>query len=366
MRVALVHDWLVQVRGGEKVLEALAELFPKATIHTLFYDRERLSPALQSRKIKASYLQKIPGIKKFYRWLLPLFPHAVQSLEIEDVDLVISSSHCVAKGVRIPPGAYHLCYCHTPMRYVWGYGKDYFDHFPPLVKSAVFKILKELRHWDFSSAQTVDQFVANSENVQHRIQRFYERPAEVTYPPLDLESFFSLGEPVTDHYLVVSAFVPYKRIDLAIRAFNQLDRNLWIVGEGPLENHYRRLCQSKKIRFLGSVGGEKLRQLYATARALVFPTEEDFGIVPLEAQACGTPVIALAKGGALESVYHGVFFKDQTAEALVEAVLEFENLSFDRKKVELAVAHFDKKNFQTQFLNLIRRCLESQPAHALP
>jgi glycosyltransferase involved in cell wall biosynthesis len=359
MKVALVHDWLIHMRGGEKVLESFAELYPDAVIYTLFYDREKLSPALQRMKIVPSFLQKLPGIKSYYRWLLPILPFVIKTLKIEEADLVLSSSHCVAKAVPIPPGARHVCYCHTPMRYLWGYEADYFSRFPFFVKPLLGLIKGRLKAFDLESNSKVDQFIANAENVRKRIQTFYQREAVVVYPPLDTaqyrmeEGLASGGK--SDYYLVVSAFVPYKRVDLVIEAFNRLDKPLMIVGSGPLAAAYARLRKSPKISFLGSVPDSELKRLYAQAKAVLFPTEEDFGIVPLEAQACGTPVIALGRGGALESVQFGHFFYEQTAEAIVQAVEAFEHLNFDRGKISHAVNGFSKERFKEQIRSFIEQ-----------
>jgi glycosyltransferase involved in cell wall biosynthesis len=363
MKVALVHDWLIHMRGGEKVLEALAEIFPGAKIYTLFCDRKRLSPVLQQMTIKTSFLQYWPGIRHCYRWLLPILPLAIRSLRIEEADLVISSSHCVAKGISIPPQAYHLCYCHTPMRYLWGFEEEYFGKFPFWVRPVLRTILSRLRQWDIESNVHVHQFISNSENVRRRIQQFYERDAHVIHPPWDARYY----EPVNskgDYYLAVSHFVPYKRVDLVIEAFNELDRQLLIVGTGPLEKTYRRLRRNEQISFLGPLSEISLRRLYSGARALIFPTEEDFGIVPLEAQACGTPVIAYGKGGALESVRTGIFFEEQTPEAIRKAVREFEKLSFDRELTAKSVADFEKTQFQEKMRAFMEQVLSQNPAYA--
>ena len=366
MKVALVHDWLIHMRGGEKVLEALAEIYPDATIYTLFYDRKGLSPSLANMKIKSSWLQNVPGIKKFYRWLLPFLPAIIDSLKIEEADLVISSSHCVAKGIKVPAGALHLCYCHTPMRYIWGFESVYFDKMPFFIRPIVKAILARLRVWDLAVNQGVNHFIANSQNVRKRIQDFYKREAEVIYPPLD--DFFKpvASQAGQDYYLVVSAFVPYKRVDIPIEAFNALGKPLLIVGSGPLDAQYRKLRQSTAISFLGSVPGPRLRELYSGARAVLFPTEEDFGIVPLEAQSCGAPVIALEKGGALESVKHGHFFKEQTADSLKRAVLEFEHMTFDKAAVSAAVEPFGKEHFKKSIKEFIEQCMRQKTNKSNP
>lgn len=365
MKVALVHDWLLHMRGGEKVLEAIAEIFPDAEIYTLICDRKKLSSLFQSRKIHTSFLQAIPGIKKFYRWLLPALPQVIRTLKIPPVDLVISSSHCVAKGIPIPEGALHLCYCHTPMRYAWGFGNEYFGKMPFWFKPALNQILKRLQKWDVESSRFVDQFVSNSHNVKERIRKFYGREADVIYPPIDTTFFDFNGQERGDYYLAVSAFVPYKRLDLVIDAFQDLEAKLLIVGSGPLESAYRKRRKSPNISFLGGVSSRELQKLYSNAKALIFPTEEDFGMVPVEAQACGTPVIALGKGGALEGVHSGVFFAKQTAEDIQQAIVEFEGRTFDRREVRKQVLDFDRGRFKEKFRQLADAIWEKKSNHAV-
>lgn len=352
MKVALVHDWLLHMRGGEKVLESLAEIFPDAEIYTLICDREKISPSLKSRKIHTSFLQYFPAIKTYYRWLLPALPFVIRSMKIPDVHLVISSSHCVAKGIRRPLNAKHICYCHTPMRYLWGYEKDYFGKYPALIRGMIQVLFKFLKKWDLESNENVDLFIANSENVKKRIREFYRREAEVVYPPLNTDEFFPDHEGERAGYLIVSAFVPYKKLDIVIQAFNGLPHALTVVGSGPLEKEYKRMAQSAKIRFLGTVEGPELRKQYSQAKALIFPTDEDFGIVPLEAQACGLPVIAFGKGGALESVKSGVFFFEQTPSAVKQAVLDFEKQAPQFTEVSEKVQWFRKKSFKNRFQEL--------------
>ncbi len=358
MKVALVHDWLIHMRGGEKVLDALAELYPEATIYTLFCDRKNISSRLASLEIKTSFLQYFPGIKSYYRWLLPIFPWAIRSVKIGEADLVISSSHCVAKGIRVPENAFHVCYCHTPMRYLWGFQDVYFNRTLAPVRFLINGALHFLRRWDLGTNSRVDLFVANSYYIKKRIKTVYQRDAVVVYPPLDTEFFIAkdrsqleFGVPretaggTCDFYLAVSHFVPYKRLDPVIEAFNGLERRLVIIGSGPLASYYQKLRKSERISFWGGVSDEELLKAYSEARALVFPTEEDFGIVPLEAQACGTPVIAFRKGGALETVKSGVFFDAQTPEAIRSAVLRFEGQRFDPQEVAGKVQEFGREHF---------------------
>ena len=367
MKVALLHDWAIHMRGGEKVLEALAELYPEATLYTFFYDKQHLSPPLQRMKFQGSWLQGIPGIKKIYRWLLPILPLAAKTLRVENADLVISSSHCAIKGVTIPAGAVHICYCHTPMRYIWGFEKEYFSKFPASLKPLLDFILDKLRVWDKKTNQKVDYFISNSENVRKRIRDYYHRDAAVIYPPLD--SFYAPPEnhgAGKDYYLVVSAFVPYKKVDIVIEAFNHLDRPLLVVGKGPMDAAYRALRKSEKISFLGAVPDAELKTLYGNAKALIFPTEEDFGIVPLEAQACGTPVIAYGQGGALESVKTGIFFEEQTADSIRKAVENFEKNKIDRAAIPATVESFKKETFKKRISEFINKIIYEDGAFKAP
>ncbi len=361
MKVALVHDWLIHMRGGEKVLDALAELYPDATLYTLFYDRKKISPKLARLTIKASFLQFFPGIKHYYRWLLPILPWAIRSMKVEDADLVISSSHCVAKGIRVPENAYHVCYCHTPMRYLWGFQDVYFNRYLAPVRLLIDAVFHFLKKWDLETNKRVDLFVANSEYIKKRIKTVYLRDSVVVHPPVETDFFrpaednppLQKGEAIfgndteanLDYYLAVSHFVPYKRLDLVIEAFNRLERRLVVIGSGPLASQYQKLRKNDQISFWGGVSDEALRRTYSEARALIFPTEEDFGIVPLEAQACGAPVIAFRKGGALETVKSGAFFDEQTPEAIREAVVRFEGQTFDRSEVSQKVQGFGRKYF---------------------
>ena len=372
MKVALVHDWTIHMRGGEKVLDAFAEIFPDATLYTLFSDKKKLSSNLRRLTIKNSFLHYLPGVRRYYRWLLPLMPLAIRSLKIEEADLVLSSSHCVAKGIRKPAGACHICYCHTPARYLWGFGDTYFKRYLLPVRWLIAFCLGFLRKWDLASNAEVDLFIANSEYVRERIRKFYQRDAVVVNPPADIDFYRPTAassdatpcvetrcqHPVSgegrDYYLAVSHFVPYKRLDLAIEAFNTLGKKLLIVGSGPLAARYQELRKSEHIHFLGAVGDEELRTLYSGAKALVFTAEEDFGIVPVEAQACGTPVIAYAKGGSLETVKSGVFFEHQTPEAVVDAVRRFETEPCDPARVRERIESFGRTCFFDKIRETVR------------
>jgi glycosyltransferase involved in cell wall biosynthesis len=365
MKVALVHDWLTGMRGGEKCLEILCELFPDATLYTLLHKKGSVSETISRMRIKTSFVQRLPFATDHYRRYLPLFPTAIEQFDLTGFDLVISSSHCVAKGVITSPETCHVCYCHTPMRYAWEMYYTYFskNSLNPLVRWTVPFFMNYLRTWDEKSSDRVDHFVANSQNVRRRIQKHYRRDAEVIYPPVDT-GYFGMSKDQGDYFLVVSALVPYKRIDLAVLAFNQLNLPLLIVGEGAERKKLMRMAKGN-IKFIDWQSGPELIGYYQRCRALIFPGEEDFGIVPVEAQACGKPVIAYGKGGATESVegaypdediassHTGIFFHPQTAEALIQAVRRFESAKFDPERIREHALRFDKEVFRERIKEFI-------------
>ncbi len=347
MRVALIHDWLTGLRGGEKVLEVLCELYPDATLFTMVHIPDSTSPIIESHPIRTAFTQKLPAVKSIYRWYLPVYPWAVESLDLSGYDLVLSSSHCVAKGVVTPPDSTHICYCHTPMRYVWDRFGDYFGD--GLKARLVYgPIAHYLRKWDVASAARVHHFVANSKHVAGRIQKYYRREAEVIYPPVDTEVYVPTEGAPEDYYLIVSALVPYKRLELAIDAFNKRSEPLLIVGTGPQERKLKARAGSN-IRFLGGRSQQELLPLYQRCQAALLPGVEDFGIVPVEAQACGRPVVALAEGGALESVRDGetgVFFSESSPEALSDAIDRVSSLRFNRMAVRTWALGFSRQRFK--------------------
>ena len=358
------------MRGGEKCLEILCELFPDATLHTLLHNKGSVSETISRMKIETSFVQSLPFITDHYRKYLPLFPTAIEQFDLTHYDLVISSSHCVAKGVITSPETCHICYCHTPMRYAWEMYYTYFskNSLNPLVRWTVPFFMNYLRTWDERSSDRVDHFVANSQNVRRRIQKHYRRDAEVIYPPADT-GYFELGKDQDDYFLVVSALVPYKRIDLAVTAFSELGSPLIIVGEGAERKKLMKMARAN-IKFIDWQSGSELIGYYQRCRALIFPGEEDFGIVPVEAQACGKPVIAFGKGGAIESVkgafpdqdisssHTGVFFHPQTSEALIQAVRRFESGRFDPERIREHALRFDKGVFRER----IREFIETKVA----
>jgi glycosyltransferase involved in cell wall biosynthesis len=363
MKVALVHYWLVSMRGGEKVLEELCQLFPQADIFTHVYDPEAISPIIRRHRIRTTFVDKLPFAKKLYRHYLPLMPMALEQLDLRDYDLVISSESGPAKGVLTHPDALHVCYCHTPMRYLWKMYLDYKGSVNPLLRPLMVWLTGSLRQWDQHSANRVDMFVANSESTRRQIKKYYGRDALVVFPPVDINAFQPSERNPGDFYLYVGQLVKYKRADLAIQACNHLQRNLVIIGEGEEYKSLRSMA-GPTIRFLGRQGFDTLREHYLSCRALLFPGEEDFGIVPLEAMATGKPVLAFGQGGALETVVQsetGILFHEQTPECLSQAILHFENVEhlFDPVAISRHAGQFSRANFQLRMGEVLKDAMSN-------
>lgn len=360
MKVALVHDWLTGMRGGEYVLEAIAEAFPRSDLFTLLYVPGKVSPVLTTLKRHTSILQKVPFAEKRYRSFLPLMPWMAERFDLRGFDLVISSSHCVAKGIRKDPGAVHVSYVHAPMRYIWDRYDDYFGpgraSLP--VRFAARAVRSRLQRWDrgVSGADRVDLLIANSAFIAEQIRNAYGREAKVIHPFADLDRF-RITRQTGRNYLMVTAFAPYKRVDLAIEAFNRLKLPLLIVGSGQEQARLEKLA-GPTIEFLGPLSNAAIADLFSKCRAFVFPGVEDFGITPIEAMAAGAPVIAYGEGGALETVTPetGVFFKPQTVEALMEAVMKLESgqIVIDERTCRARAAHFSRERFQSEFMAAVR------------
>lgn len=360
LRPWLVHDWLTGMRGGEKVLLRLVELMPQARIATLVHVPGTTHPEIDKRVAAVSFLNRLPGAATGYRNYLPLFPRVIRSLHLDaDCDLVISVSHAVAKGVRVPPGKKQICYCCTPMRYIWGFEDHYLSRWSP--KRAALALVKPmLRRFDRRNVG-VSQFIAVSHNVAERIQRIYNRDSRVIFPAADVEYYQPNHKPPEDFYLAVSALVGYKRIDVAVDAFRQNGRKLVVIGGGPELGALKALAaDAPNIHFLGRQPDDVLRDHYQRCRAFVFPGEEDFGITPVEAQACGRPVIAYGRGGALETVVQpttGVLFDAQTPAALTAALERFEQLPFDANTIRNNALRFTWAQFDSQFAQAVHQLL---------
>ena len=351
------------MRGGERVLEILCDLYPEADLYTLLHAKERLSKRIEGMRIKTSFVQRFPGVSKYYRSYLSFFPAAIEHFDLRGYDLIISSSHCVAKGILPMPEALHISYCYTPMRYVWDMQFEYFrDSGNPWKNLLISSVANYLRIWDVTSSQRVDEFVAISRYVQRRIKKYYRRESTVIYPPVNCD-FFQPSEKAQegDYFLMVTAIVPYKRVDLAVEAFNRSGRSLLVVGDGQGMKRLKKRA-GKNIVFLGWQSDEKLRDYYRGCKALIFPGKEDFGIVPLEAQACGKPVIAYGEGGVLETVRPypqerptGVFFESPTAESLIRAVELFEENrdQFDPQAIRENALPFDQKIFKERIRSFV-------------
>lgn len=361
MRTAVVHDWLNGMRGGEKVLEELLPLLPDPTIFTLFHVPGAVSPEIERYPIRASFLDRLPFARGRYRQLLPLFPRAVESFDLSGFDLVVSSSHCVAKGAVAPEGVPHLCYCHTPVRYAY----DQFDVYFPRERTRLWALKKaqigRLREWDQATAGRPTRYLANSSAVAERIRRHYGRPASVVPPPVDVEFFTGSERPRSEFLLAVGSLVPYKRYDAAIEAARRLGRPLVLVGKGPEEERLRALAPPS-VRFLEDLDREALRELYRTCHAFVQPGEEDFGISLVEALACGAPVAALARGGALDTVVervNGAFAAAPTGESLAEAIGRLGESRLGYTEIRATALPFSRERFVREF----RREVEDVIAH---
>jgi len=316
------------MRGGERILNVFCKIFPQAELFTLIHDKGSVDHILEERPIHTSFLQNLPGAKTKYRNYLPLFPLAIENFDLKGFDLVLSSSHCVAKGVRSAKGAKHFCYCYTPMRYMWVFFDQYFGSYPPWKKSLVRLTGEYLKRWDIATLPRVDEFIAISNTIKERIHDVYDRDSTVIYPPVEIDKFvFDPARKKGDYYICVSALVPYKRIDIMVEAFNKMpDKKLVIVGDGNVRKEWESKNRSANIKFMGWVDHDEVVKVCSGAKAFLYAAFEDFGIAPVEAQAMGIPVIAYGKGGTSETVLPttGILYSEQTPEALTEAINEFE------------------------------------------
>jgi glycosyltransferase involved in cell wall biosynthesis len=372
-RVAVVHDWLTIPGGSEQVVMELLEMFPRAEIFTSIYEPSSWPPIINDRPIHSSFLQRVPGAATQYPKLLPLMTRGFRAFDLSSFDLVLSSNHACAKNVRVPEGVPHVCYCHTPMRYAWEEGFLEGEEVGPVARILMKPLLAHLRRQDLAGAAGPDLFVANSQHVASRIARYYGRTAEVVHPPVDIESFFPIERSPDDFYLVFGRVVPYKRVDLAVEACARLGRRLKVAGGGRALDSVRDLVRrcgggEGRIELLGRVDEAQRDELLSGARALLFPGEEDFGIVPVEAQAAGVPVVAYGVGGAGESVLDGrtgVLFAEQSARGLAEALERFEGLALDESRVRANAARFGRLRFREEMAGAIDRAAQGIAAQGM-
>ena len=376
MKVALVHDWIAGMRGGEKVLEVFCELFPHAHLYTLLHNKGSASDTIENMDIRTSFIQHLPLAKRKYRYFLPVFPTAIERFDLRGYDVVLSSSHCVAKGVMTGPHTLHVCYCFTPMRYIWDMYDQYFtgERSGGMTRLAASFVRNYLRKWDVKSSRRVNRFVAISKYVAERIKKHYNREPDIIFPPVDC-SYFKSSSSSGDFYLMVSPLAPNKRVDIGINAFNKLGIPLKVIGSGQEESRLRGIA-NRNIELMGWQSDETVRDHYAAYKALIFPGIDDFGIVPLEAQASGKPVIAYGGGGALETIIPidndrlkmksengqsenatGIFFYEQTPESLAQAVLHFEDIkdSFNKQEIRKNAKFFDRAIFKDKIKKYIEK-----------
>jgi len=358
IKIAIVHDYLNQYGGAERVLEVIHLLFPSAPVYTLLHDPRQLPQRFAEWNVIPSFLNSIPGHRRHYQKMLSLFPQAIESFDLREYQIVISSSNAWAKGVITSPETLHVCYVHTPMRFAW----DWFHQIPmehsQLTNLFLVPLLNRIRLWDVSSSLRPDHYLANSIEVQHRVEKYYRRQSTLLYPPVDTDYFRpDEGKSAGDYFLIVSRLKPYKRLDIAVEAFNKLGHKLVVVGEGSEYGRLKR-CAGPNIEFTGRLADDQLRKYYRNCKALVFPGLEDFGIAPVEAQACGRPVIAFGKGGCRETVLNnqtGILFHRQTADSLMEAVNAFDLSQFDRNSIRKHAQSFDRKIFEEKFIELLTK-----------
>jgi glycosyltransferase involved in cell wall biosynthesis len=356
VKTAFIHDWLNGMRGGEKVLEEMLDFFPDADIHTLFLEEENISEKIKAHRIIPSSLNQYGFIRKRYKHFLPLFPTAIESFDLSGYDVIISISHCAAKGIIPPPDAVHISYVNSPMRYIWDQYYSYFGKARGLKKWFIKRQVSKLRGWDVTASARVDHFIGNSEFIKKRIRKYYRRDAEVIHPPVDTDFYQPADNPQRDYFLTVSALVPYKGNHLLIDTFNKSGDPLIIVGKGPEEKKLKKLA-GPNITFKKNLPAEELKKLYQHAAAFVFAGVEDFGIVFVEAQACGTPVVAYKKGGVLDIVTEesGVLFPEQSAEAIAAAIDKIKKNPLNPSIIRQNSLQFSKENFKKTFKEFLDR-----------
>jgi glycosyltransferase involved in cell wall biosynthesis len=355
MKIAIVHDYLNQFGGAERVVAALHEIWPNTPIYTSIYDRRALPDVFRKMDIRVSFMQKFPFVFKLFKYYLWFYPLAFESFDLSEYDVILSSSSAFAKGVKKRENQLHICYCHTPMRFVWRY-EDYVqkEAIHPVLKNILPIFLGPIKKWDLKTAKNIDFFIANSSNVAKRIKQTYDRESVIIYPPVET-NIFRPSHQQSDYFLLLSRLNSYKRIDLVIEAFNKIDLPLKIIGDGP-NRKYLESIAGNNIKFMGRMDDRQLVKYLARCRGLIFPGEEDFGIVPLEAMSAGRPVIAYGAGGALETVVEGqtgLFFETQTSRSLIKALDKFQFESFDQKKIRAHAKKFDKEIFKQKIKEFV-------------
>jgi glycosyltransferase involved in cell wall biosynthesis len=363
MKVAIIHYWLVNSRGGEKVVEALCKIFPQADIFTHAYDPDAVSETIRRHKVTTTFIGSLPAARRLYKRYLPLMPLALEQLDLREYDLIISSESGPAKGIIPPPGSLHICYCHTPMRYIWNMTHEYRGRSGIFTRTLMPVLSHYIRTWDVVASNRVDYYIANSHNVAARIKRYYRRDAVVIPPPVDVDAFEVVDQSeLGDYYLMAGELVAYKRPELAVHAFNQMKAKLVIIGGGEMLQNIRQIAGTT-ITVKGPQPFEVLRHHYSRCRALIFPGEEDFGIVPVEAMASGRPVIAYGRGGATETVsppLTGIFFKEQSVEAIIQAEATFRSLSFSPAKIAEHARMFQSSQFVAKISTYISQLMDQR------
>lgn len=362
MKVAIVHDWITNPGGAEKVVQTMLELFPDAILYTSVYNKKRMEAFFDGIEIRTSFIDKLPFAKTKYPMYLGLMPYAFEQFDLRGYDLVISSSTSCAKGILTDANTLHICYCNTPMRYAWDFYFEYLNDKPnPLKKLLIHLLMHKIRIWDVCAANRVDAFIANSHNVARRIKKHYRRDSSIVYPPVSIPDVDTKDCYVGDYYFIVSRLVPYKRIDLAVEAFNRLGLPLVIAGEGSEMKRLSKIAKSN-ITFVGRISDEQKAEYFKGCKCFIFPGEEDFGITPVEAQGYGKPVLAYGRGGATETVIDGVtgvFFQEQTVDAIVDAVKKAQAIAFDKENIRNNAVNFDTDVFKDKLMNVILKGRES-------
>ncbi|MZK52797.1 glycosyltransferase [Clostridium beijerinckii] len=363
MKVAIVHEWLTIYGGSERVTEVFHEIFPKAPIYCLVYDNKTMPDRFRNYDIRTTFVQKLPFSKKRYKDYLPLMPMAFEELDLTEYDLIISSSTACAKGVITRSDAVHICYCHTPTRYLWEFYYEYTKNMSKLKKIIISMFIHKLRIWDRLAADRVDYFIANSNYIAGRISKYYRRKSKVIFPPVNTH-LYNINDKNEEYYLIVSRLVTYKKVDLAVEAFNKLGLPLIIIGDGPERREIEKIASSN-IKFLGRLTDEEIREYYSKCKAFIFPGEEDFGLTPVECQASGGPVIAYKKGGALDTVLDektGILFREQSVESLIEAVEKFEKygVEYDRQQIKEYSEKFSVDRFKKEFEDYVNQIINKK------